>query len=118
MDQTPFSRIACAHDTGIAHVTFPAARFGGTAVRELFELSNQLPGPQPKLLVDTTGLALVPSGGMGILITIRKRFLSLGGQLHIALPDPALMESFRVANMDRILELFESVEQARSAFKL
>jgi anti-anti-sigma regulatory factor len=110
--------LACEHrPDGVTHVTFPAGRFDGNAVREIFELSNQLPGPHPKLLVDTAGVALVPSGGMGMLLTIRKRFLAHGGQLHVALPDPKIMDSFRVAQMDRMLKLFEDADTAAAAFK-
>ena len=113
-----YRSIDCVTDhRGIAHVTFPTGRFDGTAVRELFECSNQLPAQHPKLLVDCGGVEMVPSGGMGMLITIRKRFLSVGGQLHIALPEANTMQSFRIANMQRLLSLFDSVDAARAAFK-
>ena len=97
--------------------TFPGGRFDGNAVRELFELAMALIAGRAKLLVDTTGLSFVPSGGMGMLLTIRKRFLSSGGQLHIALPDPRVRESFDVAQMGRVLQLFDSCAAAREAFK-
>ncbi|MEO1236062.1 MAG: STAS domain-containing protein [Planctomycetota bacterium] len=125
MNQEHPAHVACLHlPDGVAHATFPLGRFDGVAVRELFELSNRLPpargdggGDGPRLLIDTTGVAFVPSGGMGMLLTIRKRFLAGGGQLHVALPDPGLMRSFRVANLHRLLDLFETVEQARDAFR-
>lgn len=112
-----YAHIACSTHGQVAHVTFPKARFDGNAVRDLFELTNTLPGQHAKLLVDTTGLPTVPSGAMGMLVTIRKRFLATGGQLHVALPDDQVMESFRIAGMERLLHLFESVEAARDAFK-
>ncbi|MEM7626610.1 MAG: STAS domain-containing protein [Planctomycetota bacterium] len=112
-----YQHIQCATDAGVTHVTFPSGRFDGRAVRELFELSNQLPESRQKLLVDCTDVDMVPSGGMGMLITIRKRFLSSGGQLHVAVPEANVMRSFRIANMQRLLSLFESVEQARAGFK-
>jgi anti-anti-sigma regulatory factor len=52
-----------------------------------------------------------------MLITIRKRFMSTGGQLHIALPDPNIRTSFELANMQRLLHLFASVDEAMAAFK-
>ncbi|MEM9418959.1 MAG: STAS domain-containing protein [Planctomycetota bacterium] len=113
----PFTHLHCEIVGDLAHVTFPSGKFDGVAVRELFELSNQLPDVRPKLLVDTTGVVFVPSGGMGMLIMIRKRFMSAGGQLHIAVPNANIMESFTLANMGRMLELFETVEDARSRFK-
>lgn len=104
-------------DGGIAVVTFPLQRFDGTAVRELFEFTNELPEHHPKLLVDTAGVPLVPSGAMGMLVTIRKRFMANGGQLHVAVPDARIKQSFEVAFMHRLLKLFDSAEAARAAFK-
>lgn len=112
-----YTHIRCEFDGDIACVTFPLGRFDGIAVRELFECSNELPSSHPKLLVDTTGVSLVPSGGMGMLLTIRKRFLAMGGQLHVAIPDANIMQSFELASMQRMLELFESVKDARARFK-
>ena len=101
----------------ITRVTFLNGRFDGNAVRELFELSNDLPASHPKLLVDCTQVALVPSGAMGMLLTIRKRFLGHGGQLHLAVPDENVRRSFAAAHLDRLLLIFDSVESAKSAFK-
>ncbi|MEM6855370.1 MAG: STAS domain-containing protein [Planctomycetota bacterium] len=112
-----YTHIRSDLEAGVARVTFPLSRFDGVAVRELFEFSNTLPSAHPKLLVDTTGVTLVPSGGMGMLLTIRKRFLANGGQLHVAIPNANIMETFRIASMHRMLELFESVEDARAGFK-
>ena len=112
-----YAHIACHVEEQIVRVTFPQSRFDGHAVRELFEMTNTLPAQGAMVLVDTTGLLTVPSGGMGILVTIRKRFLATGGQLHIALPDEQVFESFQIAGMDRLLSLFDSVGAARKAFK-
>lgn len=112
-----YAHIACNTDDQIVHVTFPKGRFDGHAVRELFEMTNTLPDQGARVLVDTTGLPTVPSGGMGMLVTIRKRFLATGGQLHVAIPDALVFESFQIAGMDRLLKLFDSVDAARDAFK-
>ena len=103
---------------GVRWVTFPTGRFDGNAVRELFECAMELlDAPHPKLLVDTAGVALVPSGGMGMLVTIRKRFLGRGGQLHVALPDALVRQSFEVASMGRLLSLFDDAATAAGGFK-
>jgi anti-anti-sigma factor len=112
-----YQHIATADDAGTAVVSFPTGRFDGNAVRELFEFSNQLPTHHPKLLVDCTGVELVPSGAMGMLVTIRKRFFANGGQLHTAVPNAEVRGAFAATNLDRILLLFNSVEAAKSAFK-
>lgn len=113
-----YAHIACNTGDPIVHVTFPTGRFDGNAVRELFEMTNTLSDQGAMVLVDTTGLPTVPSGGMGMLVTIRKHFLATGGQLHVALPDDEVYESFRVAGLDRLLKVFDSVAAARDAFRV
>jgi len=111
------THVGASLEAGVVTATFPGGRFDGNAVRELFELAMALPAGNTKLLVDTSGVGFVPSGAMGILVTIRKRFLSSGSQLHIALPDPHVRESFNLALMSRLLCLFDSCAAAREAFK-
>jgi anti-anti-sigma factor len=102
---------------GICHVTFPG-RVDGNAVRELFELSSEVMDERdPKLLVDFTGVPLVTSGAMGILVQIKKRFLSVGGQLHVVVADEQNRQAFELMKLDIVLNLFESTDAATSAFK-
>ncbi len=113
-----FTHIHVEDRGGVRWVTFPSKRFDGNAVRELFECAMELlDGASPRMLVDTAGVELVPSGGMGMLVTIRKRFLGRGGQLHVALPDALVRQSFEVASMGRMLSLYETAEAARAGFK-
>ena len=102
---------------GIVHVRFPG-KVDGNGVRELFELSAEImDSDDPLLLVDFTGVPLVTSGAMGILVQIKKRFLSVGGQLHIVLADEHNRQAFELMRLDIVLKLFDSIEQARAAFK-
>lgn len=109
--------VTASVQAGVVTARFLDGRFDGNAVRELFELAMALSESRPKLLVDTTGVDFVPSGGMGILVTIHKRFLSAGGQLHTVIADPRVRESFDVALMGRLLKLFDSCAAAREAFQ-
>ena len=102
---------------GICHVTFPG-QVDGHAVRELFELSSVVMDERDaRLLVDFTDVPLVTSGAMGILVQIKKRFLSVGGQLHVVVADEHNRQSFELMKLDIVLKLFESTEAAIAAFK-
>jgi len=104
-------------DGEIVHVTFPG-HVDGNAVRELFERSSQvMDEDDPKLLIDFTGVPLITSGAMGILVQIKKRFLSVGGQLHVVVADENNRQSFKMMKLDIMLKLFESTDAARKAFK-
>ncbi len=104
--------------SGIAWVRFPRAAADGIAVRELFETAMALTEKRNiRLLVDLAGVPMVSSGLMGILVTIQKKFLHVGGQLHIAVPDPQVMTQFEVMNLHRLLKLFAAVDDATLRFK-
>jgi len=103
---------------GVTHMRFPAGKVDGNAVREMYETAAQLLDHRNlKLLVDFTGVPLLSSGAMGMLVTLRKKMLSVGGQMHVAIPDPNVMETMRIMNLHIVLNLFEDVETARGAFK-
>ena len=82
-------RLDLCHTGGVSQVRFPRGRVDGVAVRELFEAAMALTDtPSPKLLIDLTGVSMLPSGAVGIVITIRKKFLQYGGQVHLAGAEP------------------------------
>jgi len=104
-------------DAGVVHVTFPG-QVTGNAVRELFELSAEVMDEDaPKLLVDFTDVPMVSSGAMGMLVQIKKRFLSVGGQLHVVVADDHNRHAFEMMKLDIVLKLFPSPDAARAAFK-
>ena len=100
-------------------IAFHDDRVDGTAVRELYEVTMQLVdhAQSLKLLVDLTDVHFLPSGGLGMLVTIRKKFLATGGQLHILVPDAQVKEVFTVTNLDKLLTLFGNADEAVHAFK-
>jgi anti-anti-sigma factor len=112
------SRLLLSSENDVTAIRFPRGLIDGVAVRELYETAAQLMGNRNlKLLIDLTGVPMVSSGVMGMLVTIRKKLLMVGGQLHIAVPDPHVLEEFHVMNLHLLLHLFADVTEARSRFK-
>ncbi|WP_432798421.1 STAS domain-containing protein [Poriferisphaera sp. WC338] len=114
------SRLTVSEDRGgYYRIVFPNGKVDGTAVRELYEVTMQLADQieQLKLLVDLSGIEFMPSGGLGMLVTLRKKFLGSGGQLHIYVPDAQVREVFMVTNLDRLLNLYSNGDEASTSFK-
>lgn len=102
----------------ITAIRFPRGIVDGVAVREMFEAAAALMDHHNlRMLVDFTGVNMVPSGAMGMLVTIRKKLMHIGGQLHVAIPDPNVKQTFVVTRLDQLLSLFDTPEAARGAFK-
>lgn len=103
---------------GVAHARFPRHALDGTAVRELYEAAVALTDDRyPRLLIDLAGVTMLASGAVGIMISIRKKYLQYGGQLHLAAPEPLVLQSLEVMNVHRILRIFPTVDEALAAFK-
>ncbi len=105
-------RVTIESAEGFVHVRFPGGQLDGVAVRELFEAAMQIDQKPPHLLVDLTDVTFVSSGGLGMLVTIRKRLASRGGRLFVAVPDDVVRRAFEVAGLPRVLSLFEDVDTA------
>ena len=98
----------------LIHMTFPRRSVDGTAVREMYETAaDHFDNSHVKLLIDFTGVGLVSSGAMGMLVTIRKKMLQSGGQMHVLIPDPQVMQTFQVMNLHLVLPLHTEAESAR-----
>lgn len=101
-----------------SRVTFPRRKIDGIAVRMLYEYAAGISEQrQPRLIVDLTGVPLVSSGVMGILVTINKLFRHVDGQLHIVCPDPLVVQQFDIMNLSLILKLFPNEQLAMQQFK-
>lgn len=113
----PAGRLDLRQINDVFAIRFPGGRADGNAVRELYEaVAGLLEHRDLKLLIDLTGVPLVTSGMMGMLITVKKKCMSVGGRLHIAVPDPMVYESFTVMNLHRVLNLFDTAETAMQRF--
>ena len=97
---------------------FPRGIVDGITVREMFEATASLMDHHGiRMLIDFTGVGMVPSGAMGMLVTIRKKLMHVGGQLHVAVPDPNVKQTFIITRLDQLLSLFDTAEAALAAFK-
>lgn len=110
-------RVAVAQRKGVVHVTFPAGKADGVAVRELYEASVPFFGAHHMhMVVDLTGTKFVPSGMMGMLLTLKKRLSGTGGQLHVVIPDPLVRASFETMGLHRVLTIHQVIDDAAKHF--
>ena len=112
------SRLRVAQVQGVSHITFPSGKADGAAVRQLFEAVAQMTDHHHiRVVIDLTGAVYVPSGMMGMLVTVKKRIASVGGQLHIVIVDPLVRTSFTAMRLERILSLHDSLDDAIARFE-
>lgn len=112
-------RVAITKEAGDVTVfAFPRGQIDGHAVRELYEQVVQvIDHPNACLLVDLEGIEIISSGAMGMCVTLKKKCLGVGAQMHIAVPRAQVMQMFQIMNLHMVLQLFASRDEAVAAFK-
>jgi anti-anti-sigma factor len=91
-------------DIGMLEIDALAARF------------KQILERKPKLVVlDLSGVGMLASAGIGSMIALRRDLGKTGGAVRLAAIRPQVKESLRRALVDRIVQMFDTVEAALSA---
>lgn len=66
------------------------------------------------LIIDCGELRFLGSSGLAVLLELRGRVESIGGSLRLARLLPAVSRVFQVTELDKVFEIYPSVESALS----
>ncbi len=64
------------------------------------------------LVIDLAGLSFIASLGLGLLVSLSAAIKSDGGTIRFAGATPAIGEVIRRCKLDRVLPVYESVDEA------
>ena len=67
---------------------------------------------QISLVVDLGGMDFICSMGLGVMVKTYTRLRKEGGFLHLAKPQPMILTLIKTTGLDRLLPLYDSLEQA------
>jgi anti-sigma B factor antagonist len=83
------------------------------ALRE--QLLRMLRPAASRLVLDLSLVSQVDAGGLAVLVRTERRARLLGGSLRLAAVQPAVGIAVRGAGLDRLLEIFPTVQLAVSS---
>ena len=86
----------------------------GAALRE--RVGNMLAG-SPRIVINLKGVHHIDSGGLGILAGISVSARNRGGELKLVSPSTRVNDVLRRTNLDKILRLYGTEEEAVGAFR-
>jgi anti-sigma B factor antagonist len=79
-------------------------------------LAPLLAAQPDKVVLDASGVEFVDSTGLGSLVSLLK-MMGATGELAIAGPRPAVRKLFTVTRLDRVMRLYDSVDDAADALR-
>jgi anti-sigma B factor antagonist len=79
-------------------------------------LDEVLSSPGTGIVYDFHELDLIDSSGIGVIVSTFKRSRADGGDTKIACIHDQPLEVFRVLNLHKYIEVFDSVEAAKESF--
>jgi anti-sigma B factor antagonist len=85
----------------------------------LREALNEAIEQTPRMLiVDMTGVTFIDSMMLGVLLSATRRARPEGTDLRIVIDDPHVRRIFELTLLDQVMQLYESLEEARTAATL
>jgi anti-sigma B factor antagonist len=64
------------------------------------------------VLLDLTGVRLVDSSGLGMIVSFHQQLQERGGRVCVATTEPIVLRVFEVTSVDRLVRVYDSVEAA------
>jgi anti-sigma B factor antagonist len=86
-----------------------------TAPQIKIEIISLVESKNTKAIVDLTKVTYLDSTTLGVLIGGLKRFRDKDGDLVLVCPSPRILRAFEITGLDKIFDIFNSVEDAISS---
>jgi anti-anti-sigma factor len=80
------------------------------------KLSEMIAERVKKIIFDPSGITMLDSTGIGILVVCQGKIAKIGGKLNIACASGLVVDILKVTSVDKILHLFPTVNEAAASF--
>jgi stage II sporulation protein AA (anti-sigma F factor antagonist) len=94
---------------------------GPTDVRHALELrellGSELSGRAARVLLDLREVTLVDSSGVGVFVAAHRRAAQAGAAFALAAPGRSVGRVFQLTRTDRLLRIFDTVEDGLLALR-
>ena len=69
-----------------------------------------------KIIFDLSGVTIIDSTGIGILVLCQGKIVKEGGALHIAGITDFVKDVFKMTSVDKLIHIYPTVAEAAAAF--
>ena len=79
-------------------------------------IESQIEDGYDKLILNCEDLSYISSLGLGMLVRVHSRMKKIGGDVRLANLHGTVAEIFRVVKLDRVFQIYPTVEEAAASF--
>ena len=97
-------------------VTVPGNHLDASVADDFKQALGPLLEGCPKVVLDMKGLRFVDSAGIGSILSCLRRLSACDGDLKLCGVSAPVRSSFEIARMHRIIDIFDTCEEALAAF--
>ncbi len=97
-------------------ITVPGNHLDASVADDFKDAMIPLIEDQTKVLLDMKGLRFVDSAGIGAILSCLRRLSARDGDLKLCGVSAPVRASFEVARMHRIIDIFDTCDEALAAF--
>ena len=103
---------------GVALIKLAGRLILGPESSQLETMATDLfTGGTRKIIIDLGGVTHIDSTGIGRCIACLNKAMQVKGQLHMSSAKGQVRDSFRVTRLDRMFRFFDTLDEAKGAFK-
>ena len=103
--------------TGMAALTIKGSiHCGPECARLEREVEGMIAASETRVIFDMAGVTHADSAAIGSIVRCLTKLKRCGGGLRIAAPQPMIDYSLKLTKVDKVIEIFPTVEQASEGF--
>lgn len=100
---------------GVIHIQGELDALTAPELTSFFD--TQLGDKYPNLVTDLQGLSYSSSAGIRVFLGLARSCRQKGGDLRIANVQPRVEKVFKLSKFDRIVRIFQSLDEAVNSYK-
>jgi anti-sigma B factor antagonist len=110
--------ISIEKNDDITMVTVQAESLDASNAAEFKRLIGTTVAPKAKVILDLARVQFIDSTGCGAILGFLRQLNPVGGDLKICSVSKGVRALFELVRMHRILDIFNTCDEAKKAFKL
>lgn len=69
-----------------------------------------------QILLDLTELKFIESSLIGVIVEAYRSLILINGKMNLVIKSPSVYERFEVSQLDKLLRIYDDIEEAKKSF--